>query len=353
MPGRKYDNGSGYRYGFNGKEKNDEISGEGNSYDFGARIYDPRIGRWLSTDIVTKPFITPYNYSSNDPVNYLDPNGEDNIHFYYAVVRQYVDGKLLSAKINKFYTVEKTNTPNVFVHHKVELRYDGIGNGATVSTTKPSVDTRFYPDVPGESSGLTKSYLGLVKDDDRKTLIKFIDEYGVSKQSVDGNYTEVKAPGTNGSDRLKKTQWWGDVFKEKKFQEDQAAEESAKADFVLGALSIFGGEELLIAKIFGRTTKVAEAASVISKTDLLRIENAATKINKSITVVGSRAKGTAGAYSDWDYVIEGLTNKEWKKIKNSLPGSKSVMDNTPRNIDIFKGSVRTNEPHVTINPRPR
>jgi RHS repeat-associated protein len=59
MPGRKYSIGNGaYRYGFNGKEKNNEISGEGNSYDFGARIYDPRLGRWLSTDIVTKPFIT-------------------------------------------------------------------------------------------------------------------------------------------------------------------------------------------------------------------------------------------------------------------------------------------------------
>ncbi|MFK7059864.1 hypothetical protein V3Q90_06970 [Flavobacterium oreochromis] len=35
---------NGYRYGFNGKE-DDQIKGEGNSYDFGARIYDPRIGR--------------------------------------------------------------------------------------------------------------------------------------------------------------------------------------------------------------------------------------------------------------------------------------------------------------------
>ncbi len=31
-----------YRYGFNGMEKDDEISGSGNSYDFGARTYDPR-----------------------------------------------------------------------------------------------------------------------------------------------------------------------------------------------------------------------------------------------------------------------------------------------------------------------
>lgn len=39
MPGRSYQ-GTGYRYGFNGMEKDDEVKGSGNSYDFGARIYD-------------------------------------------------------------------------------------------------------------------------------------------------------------------------------------------------------------------------------------------------------------------------------------------------------------------------
>lgn len=48
MPGRKYSAGSGYRYGFNGKEK-DNSTGEGN-LDFGARIFAVRLGRWLSVD---------------------------------------------------------------------------------------------------------------------------------------------------------------------------------------------------------------------------------------------------------------------------------------------------------------
>ena len=93
------------------------------------------------------------------------------------------------------------------------------------------------------------------------------------------------------------------------------------------------------------------STNVLSKGELLRIENAATRINKPITVVGSRAKGTAGAYSDWDYVIPGLNSKNWSTIKNSLPGARSVLDNTPRNIDIFKGPVNTNLPHITIYPR--
>lgn len=40
VPNRHGSSGS-YRYGFNGKEKDDEIKGEGNSIDFGSRMYDP------------------------------------------------------------------------------------------------------------------------------------------------------------------------------------------------------------------------------------------------------------------------------------------------------------------------
>ena len=40
--------GSGYRYRFNGKEKDYGIAND--NYDYGARMYDGRIGRWLTVD---------------------------------------------------------------------------------------------------------------------------------------------------------------------------------------------------------------------------------------------------------------------------------------------------------------
>jgi RHS repeat-associated protein len=75
QPGRKYTASSAYRYGFNGKEKADEIASD--DYDFGARIYDGRIGRWLSTDPESKlyPDNTPYNYALNTPLSAIDPDG--------------------------------------------------------------------------------------------------------------------------------------------------------------------------------------------------------------------------------------------------------------------------------------
>jgi len=70
----------GYRYGFQGQEEDDEIKNvEGSSYDFGARIYDPKIGRWLSGDTKYKDYETPYAGMANNPILFLDPDGRDVI----------------------------------------------------------------------------------------------------------------------------------------------------------------------------------------------------------------------------------------------------------------------------------
>ncbi len=67
-----------YSYGFNGKEKEDEISGNGNEYDFGSRIYDSRLGRFMSIDKEYKlyPEFSPYSYALNNPVRYKDEEGK-------------------------------------------------------------------------------------------------------------------------------------------------------------------------------------------------------------------------------------------------------------------------------------
>jgi hypothetical protein len=101
----------------------------------------------------------------------------------------------------------------------------------------------------------------------------------------------------------------------------------------------------------GTQIAVQRGTFFLTKGELLRIENAATRINRSINIVGSRATGKAGAYSDWDYVIEGINRRSWNKIKNSLPGSKSILNNTPGNIDLFRGTLDPTKPYITIYPR--
>jgi RHS repeat-associated protein len=78
MPGRNY-NSADYRYGFNGMEKDDEIKSSGNSYDFGARLYDSRIGRWLTRDPLAYKFAgwSDYNAFLDNPIRYVDPDGRE------------------------------------------------------------------------------------------------------------------------------------------------------------------------------------------------------------------------------------------------------------------------------------
>jgi RHS repeat-associated protein len=60
-------------------EADNEIKGQGNSYDFGARMYDSRVGRWWSVDPLFFKFtsINPYNFCVNNPVFYIDFDGRD------------------------------------------------------------------------------------------------------------------------------------------------------------------------------------------------------------------------------------------------------------------------------------
>tara|TARA_R110002050_G_scaffold77643_1_gene165737 strand:- start:624 stop:1424 length:801 start_codon:yes stop_codon:yes gene_type:complete len=59
-------------------EKDDNVKGSGNSLDFGARIYDPRLGRFLSTDPLMSQNATwtPYGYALDNPIMFVDDNGE-------------------------------------------------------------------------------------------------------------------------------------------------------------------------------------------------------------------------------------------------------------------------------------
>lgn len=79
MPNTNYSS-STYRYGFNGKEKTDEVTGStGVTYDYGFRIYDARIARFLSVDPLTAhySFYTPYQFAGNSPIAAIDLDGAE------------------------------------------------------------------------------------------------------------------------------------------------------------------------------------------------------------------------------------------------------------------------------------
>lgn len=66
-----------YRFGFNGKEKNNEMKGMGNSVNFGSRYQDSRLGRWFNVDSYKEIYsaFSPYAFGVNNPLNNIDKDG--------------------------------------------------------------------------------------------------------------------------------------------------------------------------------------------------------------------------------------------------------------------------------------
>ncbi len=80
------------RYKFTGKQLFDSIG----LYHYGARFYDPEIGRFITADtIVQAPYdpqsLNRYSYCRNNPINYVDPTGHSWFSKFFKKVGEFFE----------------------------------------------------------------------------------------------------------------------------------------------------------------------------------------------------------------------------------------------------------------------
>ena len=103
-----------YRFGFNGMEYENELYQPGNAYDFGARVYDGRIGRWFSVDPLAAKFayISPFVFANSNPLIYIDPDGNEFViaDHLSAEEKERAEAalKMLSERMPEFYNMMNT-----------------------------------------------------------------------------------------------------------------------------------------------------------------------------------------------------------------------------------------------------
>jgi RHS repeat-associated protein len=114
MPGRRA--GTTGRHLYNGKEQDPEIKGTGNQYDYGFRIQDPRLGRFLSVDPLHREYamFSPYQYAGNRPIVSIDLEGlEPQEHPYNLkpIGKTYIS-QTKEGKVYEAYQVSSTSYGN-------------------------------------------------------------------------------------------------------------------------------------------------------------------------------------------------------------------------------------------------
>lgn len=131
-----------YPYGFNGKENDPESIGAGEgTQDYGMRIYNPSLGRFLSVDPIANKFpdLTPYQFAGNSSIANIDIDGLEPGFFGILTAQKYGDSQLAL----KAAQGDKTAIEAMKALHKASI----IQMGAAV--TLPAVVTYGVPVVCG------------------------------------------------------------------------------------------------------------------------------------------------------------------------------------------------------------
>lgn len=198
----------GHRYGFNGKEMDNEVreeattgtSGTGNHYDYGFRVYDPRIAKFLSVDPLAPeyPMLTTYQFASNSPIWAIDLDGLEA--FIIHGTRQRESGPPFSIpSIKQFLRIGGNTVADT------GFRWDSYQLNNYYTREKAAADAFHY--IRGVRNNMLLS--GKISNDEPITLIGYshggnlavqlaglLDEIG-----VDVNLITISTPAYNGAFR--------------------------------------------------------------------------------------------------------------------------------------------------------
>jgi RHS repeat-associated protein len=177
------------KYLYNGKE----IQNETQWYDYGARMYDPQLGRFFTQDrFATKYFsLSPYQYAANDPIRNIDVNG-DSINVSNLIIQ---NGKLstegLYVLFNMVSDLSDITGQNFSVNGSGNLVSDGKINKDKNGNQIGSKSARKY--VNG-LIGSTRD-IKVTNDNSKSTQGGGIGSVNINSDQIDNNIASMQSAG--------------------------------------------------------------------------------------------------------------------------------------------------------------
>ena len=135
-----------YCYAFNGKEQDKEFgSVSGTIYDYGFRVYDPKVAKFLSVDPLTKsyPWYTPYQFAGNKPIYAIDLDGGEELPYIDRAEYNSTDGALSSSwKFTGNALKSLYNDAAGTWNYGVEVTRTGVHEGPVAAAQKVGSDAK-------------------------------------------------------------------------------------------------------------------------------------------------------------------------------------------------------------------